>query len=291
MNKKIILVLVLLVVAVLGGGCGETGTESSIYYYPTWSPDGRIIAEKDVYTTKSSIFGKYDSSIKSYIVAMSSDGTNEVNLFEIGDMAYPTEMACSPNGKKIGYISNPDYGITICNYDGTGKTKIPGITNARYFDWSPDSQKVAYSTLYTKELRISGIDGTNNTQLTTSAESVAWRVGDRIVYEYFENGQLYLGRIKVDGTLRESFGDKSLYSPQISTSDYNTIYGVVISSYRKIDTSDPIIPEEVLIPAIDFINPRLSYDNKKIVGGDLDQQAIVGIYIVDIDGTNSKRLR
>ena len=280
----------LMVMAVGLVGCGDVPIESKIYHYPNWTPDGRIIAIKNVIRETKGMWGNYDTTYdKSFITTISSDGATETDLFEISDYAYPSEVVCSPDGKKIGYISHPEYKLAIINYDGTGKYIIPGVSGVSHFDWSPDSTKIAYSN-DNGELHVFNIDGTNNNQIATSAEAVAWRVGGGIAFEYLDNGYLYLGRINTDGTSKESYGNMSVYSPQISNNN-NIIYGLAMAAYRKLDVSTNPPKEEILINKIDFIKPRIAFDEKKLIGSDLDQQDIVGIWIINIDGTGSKRLR
>ena len=60
-----------------------------------------------------------------------------------------------------------------------------------------------------------------------------------------------------------------------------------ILSYTNVDNKKII----QLFSNYELATLNLSFDNTKIVGGDLSQQDIVGVWIVNIDGTGAKGLR
>ena len=269
-----LLMLVFLVIT----GCGSTAT-SVLYDTPNWMPDGRIICNKLVVTTSQQFYGGGVTDSHGYIAAFWPSGTGEVNLFEANGL--PT---CSPTGELIAFFGND--GIIISDYSGH-KTTVPNTSNVRYLDWSPDATKLAYSDT-SRDLYVINRDGTGKTKISTSAEAVAWRVGEKIAYEFTESGYNYLGRINSDGSSREGFGDLSVYSPQISSLNSDYIYGKAASAYRKLDVSGAAPTEEVLIPSFDFYIPRLSFDNSKLVSGAYGDS---GIWLINIDGTGAVKIR
>lgn len=277
---------ILFLTMVMMGGCGESVSESKTYYSPNWTPDGRIIAYKEVITTRKTWGWENPiADYKTYITTISSDGANEVDLFEIH--GFGQEIVCAPDGNKIGYVTSGSRYLAICNYDGTGNSTIEGVSEVKYFDWSPDSTNIAYSNA-SRELHIVNIDGTNNTQIATSAEAVAWRVGEVISYENIDGVYIFISKIKPDGSsyLRLT---SALY-PQ-NRNDSKILFRSGTST-KNISVIDPTGSNEaVLFDNYEATNVKLSFDNTKIVGGDLDQQDIVGIWVVNIDGTGAKRLR
>jgi len=287
MKSKLFLAIIGLVVLTLTtgmtGGCGETIYEGSSYYYPNWMPDGRIICYKVTSRWSNALWGRKEMGDKNYVAAMDVDGSNEQNLFEISGGVQ--EITCAPTGELIAYISDPSNigNITVSSYTGTNITKLSGIAGVTYLDWSPDATKIAYSA--NRKLYVVNTDGTNNQQIATSAEAVAWRTGDKIVYE--ESIYNKIDSIYPDGSSKESITTISL-SPQ-NTKDGRVVfrgYGFRVESV-KIDGND----KQILFDNYERSNLKLSFDNTKIVGGDLDQSWIKGIYVINIDGTGGRKLR
>ncbi|OGC05656.1 hypothetical protein A2230_03230 [candidate division WOR-1 bacterium RIFOXYA2_FULL_36_21] len=159
-------------------------------------------------------------------------------------------------------------------------------------DFSPTSE--GYKIVYTNssnELRLTDIDGSVDTLITTEADELSWRNGDKIAYEFSEGGYTYLGRIKADGTSVESLGENSIYSPQISNLNFEVIYGLALSDYRKINLGRNPLEETILVTSLNFVRPKLSFDDTKIVGGDLQQSDINGVYVTDISTGVTTQLR
>mgnify|MGYP001424617436 CR=1 FL=1 len=281
---KSLLAIGVIVAAVMMGGCGETQHESTAYYAPNWMPDGRIICYKDVSRWSDAIWGRNDLGYKGYITAMSVDGTNEVDLFEISP-GY-AEMVCSPVGEKIAvYFPGYSEGISIYDYKGN-KTDILTGEGANSADWSPDGTKIAY--IYNRKLCVINSDGTNKTQLSSEAwGQVSWREINSIVYDF-----LYV--IGPDGTNNRYLaygGDGQI------TKDNYVVYttGTAtpgIKEVRKISldgTGDISVFYNYKRTTL-----KLSFDNTKIGGGDLETGGgswIRGIWVRNIDGTGEKKLR
>lgn len=278
---------IVLLITGMNGGCGETNYESSTYYYPNWMPDGRIICYKVTSKWSTAIWGRKELGDTYYITAMNSDGSNEQNLFEVSADGVK-EITCSPTGELIAYITTPDSKIATINYSGTNKTILSGITGVSYLDWSPDATKIVYSA--NRKLYVVNVDGSNNTQIATSAEAVAWRVGEKIAFVTYTGTQsaLTVSVMNTDGT-NIKYLKTFASDPQILTGTDEVIYSGLGNEVRKVklDGNEDVL----LFSSYDKATLKLSFDNTKIVGGDLDQSWIKGIYTVNIDGTGAKRLR
>ena len=285
-TKLFVLMLLIVIAGLLNGGCGSSST-SVLYDTPNWMPDGRIVCSKLVITTSQQLYGGGVSESKGYIAAFWPSGTDEVNLYEEGNVS---EITCSPTGELIAYI-HASYGgvrggIMVSDYFGN-KQLVQNTSDIKYLDWSPDANKLVFSDS-SRNLYVINRDGTEKTKIAASAEAVAWRVGEKIVYEFVENGYVYLGRTNTDGSSKESFGSMSVYSPQISTTNSNYVYGTASSAYRKLNVSNVPLTEDILITSFTMYKPRLSFDNTKIVSGAWGDP---GIWLINIDGTGYTKIR
>ena len=268
------------------GGCGETTYESSSYYYPNWMPDGRIVCYKMTSRWSNALWGRKELGDANYIAAITINSSNEItreeNLFEVSGGV--EEITCSPTGELIGYISNPSNigDLTISSYAGTGKTIIPGVTGVSYFDWSPDATKIAYSA--NRKLYVINIDGTNNTQIGTNSAEVAWRVGEKIAFGY-------LRIIDPDGSNEQLLSDGG--APQIMNSGKILFFADLISQgiYGINSIYSSGTGESTELSSYERSTLKLSFDNTKIVGGDLRDSGILGIWVTDISSGNSTKIR
>ena len=291
-NKLSIVILGLLAVALttgMNGGCGGKEYISTTYYYPNWMPDGRVIAVKGEIKQTQGAWGPVMSSTKVYMAAMDADGENEANLFELDDIV--EEVTCSPTGEMIAYIFYND--LYVADYEGNSKTKIIDAdysNRVEYLDWSPDATKIVYSTGERKMCTVN-IDGSGTLEVASSAEAVAWRVGDKIVYTPSTIG---FNVCNSDGTglymLASSEGDyKDTGNDHQITNNGKVIYRGGNWSVLSIKL-DGTSAEQLFID-YERSTLKLSFDNTKIVGGDLDQSDIVGIWVINTDGTNANKLR
>lgn len=283
MIKKV-MGLVILAVALFGlatvmDGCGATVHESSAYYYPNWIPDGRIVCWKVTSRWSEAIWGRKEEGTTAYITAMDSDGKNEVNIFE--DSGWGGEITCSPTGEMIGYIAYPDK-LTIVNLNGTNKRVVPNVAGgAKYFDWSPDGTKIAYTA--SNKLYVINADGTGNTQVTSEAVggSIAWRIGNK----------LSVSGIKVFNVDNHSAG-------YIVTGAYPQNYSANEVVYLGADGIYKINMDGTngikLFSNYTHSTLKLAFDNTKIVGGDLitgGGSDIGGIWVTDINSGTSTKIR
>ena len=175
----------------------------------------------------------------------------------------------------------PD-GIWIYDYEGNKSEILDGV-HINSADWSPDGTKIAYSSA-TKLYVVNIDDGANNTQIATSAEVVAWRHGDKIVYD----GD-WVNVISSSGEARVTLINNS-WSPQKASSDivyYDGVDGIYSITVDRTDNTK-------LLSNYERSTLKLSFDNAKIVGGDLITGGgswIGGIWAINVDGTQGKRLK
>jgi len=275
-KRSLFLGLILIGGILLGGlvgGCGSTST-STLYDTPNWMPDGRIICNKLVVTASTQWYGSGVSESHGYIAAFYPSGTGEVNLFEGNGLA-----TCSPMGELIAFFG--DDGITVSDYQGN-ISAIPNTSNVRYLDWSPDATKLVFSDT-SRNLYVINRDGTGKTQIASSAEAVAWRVGEKIIYEYVigaNSSRIYA--IDIDGNNQKDLAQGVM--PQ-NTNNQKVVYrSGGIPKMININGND----ETTLFADYDRDALKLSFDNAKLVGG---KSGSTGIWLINIDGTGYIKIK
>lgn len=291
------LALALLVLGMMMGGCGKAIYEVVEYYNPNWLPDGRIIATKSVekYEWEGSIPGfatskKYFDAL--YIASMKDDGSDEQEIYG-GENKNISIITASPLGNYIGYKGG-QY-INIISADGTRDIKtIDCGETVSSFDWSPDETRITYSLENSKDLYVINIINDIKAKIATSAESVAWRVGELIAFvKYGGIDYSKLATIYANGT---SEAVLSLIGQDAQKDNAKLYYrgrkdigveGTNAVRSANLDGSG----DALIISNYERSTMKLSFDNSKIVGGDLDQRSIKGIWVVNIDGTGLKKLR
>lgn len=129
----------------------------------TWSPDGSRIA----FLRSRPLEGHND------IYLVNVDGSGETNLTN-NPANKKYELSWSPDGRKIGFTSDPFRDIYVMNPDGSGQTQL---TNNPATDgnlaWSPDGGRIAFVSdrdrlTYAWEIYVMGSDGSNQTNLTNT---------------------------------------------------------------------------------------------------------------------------
>jgi len=257
------------------GGCGSKISTSTLYDNPSWMPDGRIICNKLVVTTTQQLYGTGISESHSYIAALTINDNNEVikeeNLFEGG---VGGSITCSPVGELIAFGEALTSGITISDYRGNTSV-VPNVENVTYSDWSPDGNRLVYSS--GRKLFIINKDGTGKTQIASDVDTIAWRYGDKIAYV---GDKLTLINPDGTGTLETVVGGR----PQIkSNGDIVYQYLAEIKTINSAGTN-----EVTLFSGYQPYTFKLSFDGQKIAGGALGDP---GIWVINIDGTGYVRLR
>lgn len=128
---------------------------------PAWSPDGKEIA----YIYEQSLY------------IMNSDGSNKREL-ESDIYEYPAIWA--PSGNYMLYTRHtPSAGFELIRIDANGDNKTilcGGTTKPHHASWSPDGQKIAFTT-WNATLSVINADGTNLHTLTANVvtyETPCW---------------------------------------------------------------------------------------------------------------------
>lgn len=289
MKSKLFLLILglglLFLAAIMMGGCATFHDEIA-YYDPNWLTDGRIMAVKSVTTFKDEGLPGYGRSTETlhseYIVSMKDDGSDEKIIFG-GENKSIAKPVASPLGNYIAYQAGQF--IKIITSDGTIEIKsIDCGEPLNSFDWSPDETRIAYSVDESKGLYILNVSDEAKIKIASSAEAVAWRVGEKIAYGY-----LYI--INSDGTGNNYLVDGG--KPQIMNSGKVLYYADLISPgvYKIKSINFTGTEESIVLDAYQRSTLKLSFDNTKIVGGVLSQGVVEGIWVVNIDGSNLKKLR
>jgi TolB protein len=139
---------------------------------PAWSPDGKTIAFVDA----SGCEAPSSTPCFSAILTMNADGSGVKKLTSVAGSAWLVAPAWSPDGHRVSFTAafihddfEAETRIYVVNSDGTGLTyfDMPGRnTNAI---WSPDGQKIAFSSDRdgNYEIYVMNADGTNPVRLTS----------------------------------------------------------------------------------------------------------------------------
>ena len=261
----------------MDGGCGIGRLTSDYYYYPNWMPDGRIVCVKKRVITYSGSFvfpGKEEEHY--YITTMSDEGTQEADIREISRLG---QVVASPLGN---YIAVTDWkNLRIFTSTGADVKSIDCGEGINSFDWSPDETRIAYSGDESKDLFVLRVSDEVKTKIASSAEGVAWRVGEVVIY-----GNLYC--VNADGS-QNSYLAAGRYPQKISTLE--VIYQGADFGVYKMSLYDRTSINK-LFSDFSRASLKLSFGGTKIVGGDLDGYGnIKGVWVYTIDGKEKKQLR
>ncbi len=149
---------------------------------PTWSPDGRALA-----FTRSPPFG-VGGLIDIYV--MNADGSEQRRLTRgtRPPAKDPTELAWSPVGDKIAFVSRRDGNLEIyvINPDGSGQRRLTRNTvGDSHPVWSPDGRRIAFESNW--QVWVMNADGSGQRRLTRNGArnfAPAWSPdGRRIAFE------------------------------------------------------------------------------------------------------------
>ena len=292
-NKISVIVLGLLALVFVGGlmgGCGSTSVTSYTYFYPDWTPDGKIICSKLQSTSTSGgnflgMPGGTTFNDHYFLTVMDANGSNEADIKEISGSA---KVAASPLGNYYAYTDGNN--ITIITTAGVTANTIDCGATVDSFDWGPDESNLVFGTKTSATSEIYVVDRAGTlSSLLTIGENVAWRFGDKIVFEYVSGIYTYTATINQDGTNRENLDrEDRVISPQFFSSDTNKIYGSQGTKYGYVDISLTSKDFTELFSDFDGYLPKLSKSADTIVYTDYSD---VGIWVINISGTGEVQLR
>ncbi|MGI8407150.1 MAG: protein kinase domain-containing protein [Actinomycetota bacterium] len=200
-------------------------TENDIWEsYPSWSPDGRLIA-----------FSSYDADGVSKIWILRRNGRARVLLnLGVSEAIEHASLSWSPDGKRIVY-SFGSQGIFVVDLESRTKERITGGTDP---EWSPDGETVVFSS---GALWLMNPDGSERRRLTEPTDpnpghsEPTWSPdGTQIVFTGNGAGVFAAGRsvsndtifvIDSDGTdLRRISGGLGERQPSLSPSGDQLVY-------------------------------------------------------------------
>jgi hypothetical protein len=191
-------------------------------------------------------------------------------------------VSASPLGNYVAYTEG-NY-IRIISSGGSTVKSIDCSESINSFDWSPDETRLAFATETNRRLFVLNISSEAITQIGTNAADVAWRKGEIIAYGY-------LNLINSDGSNNRLLTDGG--KPQIMNSGKILYYADFISlgEYMIKSMYPTGTGETVVISDYDKSSLKISFDNLKIVGGELEGNDIQGIWFANLDGSQSKKIR
>ncbi len=209
--------------------------------YPSWSPDGTMIA----FTTTR------DVSHEIYV--MNADGTNQVNL--TNNTVFDSRPSWSPDGTKITFESerDGDYEIYVMNADGTNPVNLTNNpANENDPSWSPDGMKIAFRSFRDgdDEIFVMNSDGANPVNLTNNTVNdldPSWSPdGTKIAFRSERDGNAEIYVMNADGTNQVNLTNNS-------ANDYNPSWSpdgtkITFRSYRDVNS-------EIYVMNSDGTNP------------------------------------
>jgi len=273
----------LFLTAVVVGGCAESRYSITSYYYPDWTPDGKIICEKKVDNYRSG--GGYPSfgsgasltSTNYYITTMDTQGSQETNLKEINGLGY---IATSVLGNYIAYVDG-NY-IKIVSMSGNDINSINTGAAIENVDWSPDESRLVYGSnidINTDKVIVINRDGTNNITLANGRTPKWASAGDVIVFSS-DSGKIDFYNLNSNSTAEiNNIGFHFCWFKDATRILYSN------SGIWRIDVNGS---NNVQLIFSNHSTPKISPDGSKILAGNILDP---GIWIFNIDGTGENKIK
>jgi len=268
-------------------GCTITASDSTTrtyYYYPDWTPGGKILCSKGIVTSTTGpgptpgtdISGEY------YLTIMDEKGSNEANVKRINN---PAKVAASPLGNYYAYAETGSNFLKVVDTSGNDVISIDCSAQVDSLDWSPDESKLVYGTKTsaTSEVYTINRDGTSKNILAIG-ENVAWRYGEYIAFDVSTPEGKTLSVIKNDGAsltkLRIGYIAQFISADKILYNYVPQVRQVNIDGTQDIELFSGYLYRE---------SPKISYNKTKLVAMDANNGH--GIYVINITGTGEVQLR
>jgi len=298
MKTKLIVSLILVVLFAISiimiGGCGSTST-SYFYYYPDWTPDGRILATKSTRVTSSGsgMFGGSGQTVTSTysLVIMDDDGTNETEIKGIGNGG---RTAASPLGNYYAYTVIGTNYIYVVDTSGTQISQIDCGGEILSLDWAPDETKLIYLIKQSDTYNSYAVDigGSSSTIVASdlALSNVAWRKGNKILC-YGDIGSDWGLRVLSDDGYSAIISNANAKGDDINVLQTNTSEAVYRwAGIYKINITSSTASPELLIDRNDLWNIKVSPSGQKIIATG-DNASGSEIWIINIDGTGLTQLK
>jgi Tol biopolymer transport system component len=294
-NKQFLAIIIMVVgIPVIGliAGCAENYYSVKSYYYPDWTPDGKIICVKKVDNYRSG--GGYPSfggasllSTNYYITTMNDEGTQEADVKQINSLDI---VDASPLGNYIAYIDS-NY-IRILTSGGTDFASINIGEPMGSLDWSPNEDKLLFSTNGVSwESFMIDMDGQNKRNLFVGITPSWSNDGSKIVFNrYFYSGDipvwdgLFIYDVTSEVSTRVTSGEggdpKYLPGDEFIIFDSGRDFNIKEKNVLT-DETVQILDEEVFFPRWSPLNIKILY------GAGANQ----GIWTSKTDGNDFKQLK
>ncbi|OGC15189.1 hypothetical protein A3J90_02520 [candidate division WOR-1 bacterium RIFOXYC2_FULL_37_10] len=286
MGKKVwFLILVLVAFSFSMMGCSSLYDEAW-YQAPNWTPEGLIYFQKSITHYRQEPMGTITLGTDYEYWTMTVDGTQETKL------PYTSYPYYSPKGTYVAMISGSNLNIVRRSDNQTVYSYAFPIAYGGSLDWGPDDDKLVYQKASSGTLITMNIDGSNPIEITSKEvmPDIAWKYNSMIACI----GD-YLTLVSSDGVTSEVLlSDVPLTFYPNYYSDGKYLFTADTNKFYKIDLNSKDVVSAVshqlnsFKPQKVWINPKLSPDNQKVIGGfSLD----TGIWITNIDGTGLKQLK
>jgi len=253
--------------------------------FQRYSPDGKTI-----------VYSYYGNQIHTINV----DGTDDKRLITSGSTIY--DIKYNYDGTKILFTSysSPNHYLYQMDIDGGNQTILLN-KDIRLFSVSKNTNRITYISYDDENVYSYDISSSNEIGISVGGTNINPKIsndGSKIVYNLLEpnRGEIYL--IDYDG-----YNKVNLYDPNedqnypILTNDNKKVIYVNNSSegdelkIMDVDGKNKTVLVQMDNEIDQIINPKISYDGKKVLFHTKRSQGLSKIFIVDIDGNNFTELR